>query len=99
LPGWYATRLHAVPEGKEIPKGQVSIQAECGAWVYGVAPTDWAQRKVEKGPPRCKRCEKLTSAELGVERNSIRHSSFIIKQDFDTGRLVNKINEPRQIVR
>jgi len=62
LPGWYATRLHAVADGTELPKGQACVQARCGAWVYGQAPTDWAQRRMDKGIAHCKRCAKLAGA-------------------------------------
>lgn len=58
LPGWYATRLHALPANKGVPQGSVAAQALCGAWVYGKAPTEWAQRKMDKGVPHCKLCEK-----------------------------------------
>lgn len=61
--GWYATRLHAVPTS---PEGYPhSLQAECGAWVYPVLPNDWAQRRMDKGLPRCKKC--LAIAAKGEE--------------------------------
>lgn len=58
LPGWYASRLHALPEDK-VPPGRQQEKSLCGEYVYGKAPTDWAQRRVDKGVPHCKRCEKL----------------------------------------
>lgn len=58
LPGWYASRLHALPEDK-VPTGTGVEQALCGQLVYGKARTNWAQRKIDKGVPHCKRCEKL----------------------------------------
>lgn len=57
LPGWYASRLHAIPVDK-IPQGQNEEESLCGAYVFGKAPTDWAQRRVDKGVPHCKRCER-----------------------------------------
>ena len=56
LPGWYATRLHAVPKGA----GETGhyLVALCGAIVYEKARTEWAQRKVDKGVPHCKLCER-----------------------------------------
>lgn len=53
LAGWYATRLHA---SNTKPGDGRSTQALCKAWVYADPRTEWAQRKVDKGPPRCKRC-------------------------------------------
>ncbi len=60
LPGWYASRLHAVKNGIELPTGMATIRSLCGAFVYGKAPTDWAQRRMDKGIPNCRHCEKLT---------------------------------------
>ena len=60
LPGWYAARLHALP--KTVPIGTNRLdtaKALCGAFVYRDAPTDWAQRRVNKGVPRCKHCERM----------------------------------------
>ena len=65
LPGWYATKLHAVSQDKELPVGMGSIMAECGAFIYGKAPTEWAQRKVDKGVPHCKKCERLLNKATG----------------------------------
>jgi len=59
LPGWYASRLHAYPENKELPIEYATAHSICGAFIYGKAPTDWAQRKIDKGVPRCKKCEKI----------------------------------------
>lgn len=59
LPSWYATRLHAVHESRELPTGMATIFAECGVQVYGKAPTEWAQRKINKGVQHCKKCEKI----------------------------------------
>lgn len=56
LPGWYATKLHACPRDGEAMRGQQSRQAICGAWVYDKAPTEWAQRRVDKGLRHCRRC-------------------------------------------
>lgn len=65
LPGWYASRLHAVQADKAPGlEGRQQAQAVCGAWVYGKAPTEWAQRYVDRGVPHCKRCQKkLADAE------------------------------------
>jgi hypothetical protein len=62
LPGWYATRLHAIPAESKRPEGYAPAQALCGAWVYSKPVTAWAQRRVDKGIPHCKRCEKLIAS-------------------------------------
>jgi len=60
LPGWYATRLHAYPVDAPPPKTVVSaVRAVCGAYVYAEPQTDWAQRRVDRGIPRCKHCERM----------------------------------------
>ena len=60
LPGWYASRLHAVPTEKApSTEGRQQAQAICGQWIYGKAPTEWAQRYGDRGVPHCKRGEKL----------------------------------------
>lgn len=58
LTGRYASRLHAVSSEVDLPTGHKTIQAKCGAFVYGKAPHDFAQRKLDNGVPRCKHCEK-----------------------------------------
>ena len=58
LPGWYASRLHALPADK-VPLGRQQEKSLCGEYVYGNAPTDWAKRRIDKGVPHCKRCEKM----------------------------------------
>jgi len=63
LAGWYATRLHAVKadagrtnyNDKLMP---TEFVAECGAHVYEVPPTNWAQARFAQGLPRCKHCER-----------------------------------------
>jgi hypothetical protein len=44
LAGWYATRLHAVPED-QAQATKDARQALCGAWVYGQARTEWAEKR------------------------------------------------------
>lgn len=61
-PGWSATKLHAVSKKIKLPTGMQTTKAECGAWVYGEAPTEWAKRNVEKGLEYCKKCLKRISA-------------------------------------
>lgn len=61
LPNWYATRLHAVGDGVDIPTGCSSTLAVCGVWAYGSGQTDWAKRRIEKGLRNCKNCEKIIS--------------------------------------
>ena len=63
LAGWYATRLHAVlcHDQSKLPMGRRSyIESECGQIVYAIH-TDWAQRRIGRGIPRCKHCERIIS--------------------------------------
>lgn len=69
LPGWYASRLHAIHVDK-IPQGRKEEKSLCGAYVFGEAPTDWAQRRVDKGVPHCKRCEKLLTPNVRANRRA-----------------------------
>jgi len=66
LVGWYATRLHAVPNCL-IVSGASSQHAVCGAEVYLRPKTDWAERKVAKGVRRCKQCERILAKTLVPE--------------------------------
>lgn len=57
LAGWYATRLHAVPEAQAQPTKDAR-QAMCGAWVYGVPRTEWAEKRVAAGLKTCGHCKR-----------------------------------------
>lgn len=62
LAGWYATKLHATrKELLRLPANgdYGSIRAECGAWVYKKPRTAWAAKKMDKGIPHCKHCERI----------------------------------------
>ena len=67
LPGWYATKLHALPATVNLPFGHSTAKSVCGAYVYGKAPTDWAQRNVDKGLARCKHCERKLAPNVKAE--------------------------------
>ena len=51
--GWYASRLHAVADDGR--------QALCGAWVFESPQTEWARRRLERGPPKCMRCLRIVA--------------------------------------
>ena len=57
LAGWYATRLHAVPED-QAQATKDARQALCGAWVYGQARTEWAEKRVAAGLKTCGHCKR-----------------------------------------
>ena len=57
LPGWYASRLHALPADVDLPQGRATARSVCGEFVFGKAQTEWAQRQVDRGVPHCKRCQ------------------------------------------
>lgn len=69
LAGWYATRLHAVNvKYLEIMRDDFSkykterepwIKSVCGAWVREEPKTEWAAKKIAKGIPKCKHCERM----------------------------------------
>lgn len=59
LAGWYATKLHFVPD--VASRHTDTFLAVCGAWVYRSPKTEWAARNLEHGIPRCKKCERLLS--------------------------------------
>lgn len=62
LPGWYASRLHAVPSTSRLPEHRLdTVTAICGQQVYKEAQTEWAKRYLERGVPHCKRCERKIS--------------------------------------
>jgi len=62
LVGWYATKLHAVPAGVEVPTSEYQgIRTVCGAHVYCKPRTEWAAANLKRGVPRCKHCERLLS--------------------------------------
>lgn len=70
LAGWYATRLHAVPEDQAQPT-KVERQALCGAWVYGVPRTEWAEKRVAAGLKTCGHCKRrLLPPNVGVNRRA-----------------------------
>lgn len=57
LAGWYATRLHAVPEAQAQPTKDAR-QGLCGAWVYGMPRTEWAEKRVAAGLQTCGHCKR-----------------------------------------
>lgn len=57
LTGWYANRLHAVPEDKAQPTKD-ERRALCGAWVSGVPRTEWAEKRVAAGLKTCGHCKR-----------------------------------------
>ena len=59
LSGWYATRLHALPENSPPPTILRGNKSLCGAWVYTFAHPLGANRKLDKEVPRCKHCMRL----------------------------------------
>lgn len=71
LAGWYATRLHALPDDAPQPSVLGVNKALCGAWVYRTPRTAAAQRRIDRGAaPRCKHCEQLmekSGARLDLE--------------------------------
>ena len=71
LAGWYATRLHALPEDAPQPSVRGVSEAFCGALVYRKPRTAAAKLRIDRGVvPRCKRCEKLIMGEgarLGLD--------------------------------
>lgn len=62
LAGWYATRLHAVPESYAEPT-KVPRQAICGAWVTGQPRTDWAEKRIAAGLQTCSHCRRRLAVE------------------------------------
>ena len=59
LPGWYASRLHALPATVPIGANRTdTAKAVCGAHVYLKAATGYAQRRMDRGVPHCKHCER-----------------------------------------
>lgn len=61
LAGWYATRLHAVKvtELERLKKeGKIDFRSKCGAWVSEEPRSEWAEKKLAAGIPRCKHCER-----------------------------------------
>ena len=72
--GWYATRLHAISEEQlEVTKHSGDQgYAFCGAKVSSVVRTAWAQKRIDKGIPRCKHCERIL-AQRGIDSSKNIH--------------------------
>lgn len=65
LAGWYATKLHAVPDfaSRTID----TLKAVCGAWVFRTPRTEWAAKNIQRGLTHCKHCERILSHNGGVQ--------------------------------
>lgn len=57
IPSWYCTRSHAVPLDVGNPQDRWHTRGLCSAFVqHEPAPSEWRERRIERGVPKCKKC-------------------------------------------
>ena len=83
----YATRLHAVHKDVKF-LGRKPVRSVCGEWVYDNPRTMFAENRLKRGVPHCKRCEYTVThsdspefKELSVRARNVCGYQIISKED------------------